>query len=99
MYQILKNKLNSGWKTFLAESIRRYNIIFETRDIEIIRKDYFKFKWISKEELIRLLNYEEEQFIIQYDILKKDKIDLMNGFNMNAYASYVTLERQKQGKM
>lgn len=83
----------------MAEWKRRYAIIFETREIEEIRKDYFSGKWISKAELEILLNYEESQFIEEYNRLKKDYNDLLTSFNMNALSNYQLLERKYQGKM
>lgn len=87
------------WKTFLDKTKRFYNIVFNKRDIENIREDYFNGLWISKEELIRLLDYEEKQFIENYSNLKKDYNDMLSYFNMNSLASYSLLERKYQGTL
>lgn len=74
-------------------------IIFETREISLIREDYFNHKWISKEELIRLLESEETEFIKTYNALYKDYHDLLSYFNMNSLANYQLLERKEQGNL
>lgn len=99
MSQTLKNNLKSHWTTFLVELRRRYNIIFEDRDIMIIREDYLNNKWISKQELIILKNWETQEFIREYDALRSQYKDLLSGFNMNALSNYQLLERKMQGKM
>lgn len=91
--------MKSRWKTFLDNSKRFYNIIFNERDIEQIREDYFNNLWISKEELIRLLEYEEKQFIENYTNLQKDYNDMLSYFNMNSLANYSLLERKYQGTL
>lgn len=98
-YQTLKSKWNSLWKIFLDETKRRYNIIFEERDIQNIRNDYLDYKWISKEELHRLKEWETSQFIMMYNELKGQYQDLLSNFNMNALSNYELLERKKQGKL
>lgn len=99
MFQTLKNNMKSRWKTFLDNSKRFYNIIFNERDIEQIREDYFNNLWISKEELSRLLEYEEKQFIENYTNLQKDYNDMLSYFNMNSLANYSLLERKYQGTL
>lgn len=91
--------MKSRWKTFLDNSKRFYNIIFNERDIEQIREDYFNNLWISKEELSRLLEYEEKQFIENYTNLQKDYNDMLSYFNMNSLANYSLLERKYQGTL
>jgi hypothetical protein len=91
--------LKSLWKNYSVETKRIYNIIFEERDIENVRKDYFDNKWISKSELLRLIEHEEKSFIKEYDRLKQEYNDLLNSFNMNALANYSLLERKMQGKL
>lgn len=87
------------WKTFLDKTKRFYNIIFNERDIEQIREDYFNGLWISKEELSRLLEYEEKQFIENYSNLQKDYNDMLSYFNMNSLSNYALLERKYQGSL
>ena len=87
------------WKTFLDKTKRFYNIIFNERDIEQIREDYFNNLWISKEELSRLLEYEEKQFIENYSNLQKDYNDMLSYFNMNSLSNYALLERKYQGSL
>ena len=87
------------WKTFLDKTKRFYNIIFNERDIEQIREDYFNNLWISKEELSRLLEYEEKQFVENYSNLQKDYNDMLSYFNMNSLANYSLLERKYQGSL
>lgn len=99
MFQTLKNNMKSRWKTFLDKTKRFYHIIFDERDIEEIRKDYFEERWISKEELIRLFEYEEQQFIEHYKNLQKDYNDMLSYFNMNALSNYTLLERKYQGSL
>jgi hypothetical protein len=83
----------------LDKTKRFYNIIFNQRAIEEIRKDYFGGLWISKEELIRLLEYEEKQFIQNYSNLQKEHNDMLSYFNMNALSNYTLLERKYQGTL
>lgn len=99
MSLIPKNKLKSHLKNFLVELKRRYFCIFETRNIEEIRSDYFNKKWISKEELFRLLEYEEQQFIREYKLLSDQMNDTLSYFNMNSLANYQLLERKYQNKL
>jgi hypothetical protein len=91
--------MNSHWKTFLDNIKRVYHIIFNKRNIEEIRKDYFEERWISKEELVRLLEHEENQFIENYTTLQKDYNDMLKYFNMNALSNYSLLERKYQGTL
>lgn len=91
--------MNSHWKTFLYKIKRFYHIIFNKRNIEEIRKDYFEERWISKEELVRLLEHEEKQFIENYTTLQKDYNDMLKYFNMNALSNYSLLERKYQGTL
>lgn len=91
--------MNFHWQNFLAESKRIFSIYFDDRDIEKVRLDYFSHKWISREELIRLIDYEEQQFIEQYSKIQKDYHDLLSSFNMNALSNYELLERKMQGTL
>lgn len=99
MFQTLKNNMKSRWKTFLDKTKRFYHIVFDERDIEEIRKDYFDGLWISKEELTRLLEYEEKQFVEAYHSLQKEYTDMLSYFNMNALSNYTLLERKYQGSL
>jgi hypothetical protein len=99
MYQTLKNNLSIRWTTFSVEFKRRWNIIFEERSIEDIRNDYLRGLWISKEELMRLKEWETQEFIKEYQLLRGQYLDLLSGFNMNALSNYHLLERKNQGKM
>jgi hypothetical protein len=91
--------LNSLWTTSLVEVRRRWNVVFEERSMEDIRNDYLKGLWISKEELIRLKEWETQEFIKEYELLRSQYVDLLSGFNMNALSNYHLLERKNQGKM
>lgn len=91
--------MNIPWKTFLDNAKRIYDILFNIRDIEVIRSDYFSKKWISKNELIRLIDYEEKQFVIAYTQLHKDHVDMLNSFNMNSLSNYELLERKYQSQL
>lgn len=91
--------MNFPLKNFLVKLKRIYDILFNTRDVEEIRQDYFSNKWISKEELIRLLEYEETQFIKTYSELQNQYNDLLKYFNMNSLSNYYLLERKEQGKL
>lgn len=91
--------MNFQWKTFLVNLKRIYNIIFNDRDIEQIRKDYFDNLWISKSELCRLLEYEENQFINNYSQLQNQYNDMLKYFNMNSLSNYRLLERKEQGNL
>lgn len=91
--------MNFQWKTFLVNLKRIYNIIFNDRDIEQIRKDYFDNLWISKSELYRLLEYEENQFINNYSQLQNQYNDMLKYFNMNSLSNYRLLERKEQGNL
>lgn len=91
--------MNFPLKNFLIKSKRIYDILFNTRDIEKIRQDYFNNAWISKEELTRLLEYEETQFIKSYSELQNQYNDLLKYFNMNSLSNYSLLERKEQGKL
>lgn len=91
--------MNIHLKTFLDKSKRVYDILFNIRDIETIRNDYFSKKWISKSELIRLIDYEEKQFVIAYSQLHKEHVDMLSSFNINSMSNYELLERKYQGKL
>jgi hypothetical protein len=91
--------MNIPWKTFLDNAKRIYDILFNIRDIEVIRSDYFSKKWISKNELIRLLDYEEKQFVIAYTQLQKEHVDMLSSFNMNSLSNYELLERKYQSQL
>ena len=91
--------MNFPLKNFLVKLKRIYHILFNTRDIEQIRLDYFNNKWISKEELIRLLEYEESQFVKTYSELQNQYNDVLKYFNMNSLSNYSLLERKEQGKL
>jgi hypothetical protein len=91
--------MNFHWKKFLVKIKRLYNIIFNRRNIEEIRNDYFNNRWISKEELIILLEYEEKQFIENYTRLQNQYNDLLSSFNMNSLSNYELLERKYQGSL
>lgn len=91
--------MSTLWKTFLVNSKRIYDILFNVRDIETVRKDYFSKKWISKNELMRLIDYEEKQFVIAYTELHKQHVDMLGAFNMNALSNYSLLERKYQGQL
>ena len=91
--------MNFPLKNFLVKLKRIYDILFNTRDVEEIRQDYFNNKWISKEELVRLLEYEETQFIKTYSELQNQYNDLLKYFNMNSLSNYSLLERKEQGKL
>lgn len=99
MYLTQKNNMNFQWKTFLIKAKRIYNIIFNDRDVEQIRKDYFDNLWISKNELYRLLEYEESEFINNYSRLQNQYNDMLKYFNMNSLSNYALLERKEQGKL
>lgn len=69
-------------KNFFLELKRRYNIIFETRDLETIRKDYYTEKWISKEELGRLFVSEMTE-VTQWALREQaDKNAILENFNL-----------------
>lgn len=74
----MKNKI----RIFFLELKRRYIIIFETRDLETIRKDYYDRQWISKEELGRLFVYEVEQLTAWALRERSDKNAVIEGFNL-----------------
>jgi hypothetical protein len=99
MSRIQKNNMKSHWKNFSVKIKRLYNIFFNTRDIEIIRQDYFSGKWISKEEVLRLLESEERQFIKSYNEVKSQYDDVLRYFNMNALSNYSHLEHKLQGTL
>jgi len=73
--------MNYPWKTFLVKIKRYYDIIFNIRDIEVVREDYFSKKWISKEEMHRLIEHEEKSFIQVYSELQTQYQDLLQFFN------------------
>lgn len=91
--------MKSRLKIFFLTLKRLYSIIFNTRDIEKIREDYFNNLWISKEELGRLLEYEESQFVKAYSELQSQYNDVLRYFNMNSLSNYALLERKEQGKL
>ena len=99
MFLTLKNNLQSHWTNFSSKAARIYDIIFNTRDIEQVRIDYFEHKWISKEELARLLEHEEQQFVAAYGMLQAQYNDLLSSFSMNAMSNYSLLERKMQGTL
>lgn len=72
----------------MKELIRRYNIIFNTRNIEDISGDYYSDKWISKEELHRLFVHEKEYLMKQYARAKDEYVLLFDNFNAAAHQKY-----------
>lgn len=99
MSPILKNNTVNRWKIFSVKIKRLYDIIFNTRNIEDVRTDFFSHKWISKEELVRLIEHEEAEFVKSYTALNDNYIDLLKSFNMNALSNYTLLERKYQGTL
>lgn len=98
--------MSHRWNLFLAEAKRIYNIIFETRPIEIIQKDFYEHKWISKLELQALFEWEKIQLLELCQ--KKDKEIqnkeeeynlLLGNYNTTALHSYALMERKFQGKL
>jgi hypothetical protein len=88
-------------KNFLAELRRRYIIIFETRDLETIRKDYYDRQWISKEELGRLFVYEVEQLTAWALRERADKNAVIEGFNLATMRNHYENEERlvKSGRL
>lgn len=91
------------WKTSLdkiqlikQECIRIYNIIFEFREIDIIRSDYLTHKWISKKEIELLFNTDINLLGEKYLASLQDYNDLLEGFNLNAMRNYELLEHKFQ---
>lgn len=91
--------MKSRWKIFVTHSRRIYDILFETRSIDIIRSDFYNNLWISKEELLRL--HEQEKIELLEEIAKKtaEYTDLLSSFSLNALSNYELSERKYQGKL
>jgi hypothetical protein len=85
------------WKIYLVKLKRIYSSIFEQRDIEVIRQDYYNGQWISKAELHRLFEQEKEELAKIAVTAQKDYSDLLSGFNLNAMRNYEMLEKKYQG--
>ena len=91
--------MKQHWKNFLVNVIRVYNIIFETRKLEDIQNDYYANKWISKEEMQKMFEFEKVELV---KLLTEKEVEhnlLLSNFNMNSLASYELLERRQQGKL
>lgn len=88
-------------QNYLVELRRRFNIIFETRDLEIIRSDFYTQKWISKEEMRRLFFSEIEQ-VTQWALREREeKNSLMENFRLGTMQSYYEAEEKliKSGRI
>jgi len=72
------------WKNCLIELKRIYNILFEIRDIQTVRSDFFDKKWISKSELERLFLYETEELAKMVIREQENYNFLLEGFNLSA---------------
>lgn len=86
----------------MVEIKRKWNSLFEPREISKIRDDFYNKKWISKEEMLLLLEKTEFEKIELIRIIEQTRSDydrLLSSFNLNALASYELLERQKQGTL
>jgi hypothetical protein len=86
-------------KTFLDESKRIYQSIFEDRLVADIQTDYYTDKWISKSDLLKMYEFEKTELYKIYSETKQDLHDLKQSFNLNAMANYERLERHEQGKI
>jgi hypothetical protein len=88
-------------KNFLVEFKRRWSIIFETRELEIIRQDFYDKKWISKEETVRLMEYEIQQLTEWALKERKDKDIILENFNMSMMNAYYMAEEKtvKSGRL
>ena len=89
--------MKTQWKIYLVKLKRIYSSIFEQRDIEVIRRDYYNELWISKTELHRLFEQEKEELAKMAVAAQKDYSDLVAGFNLNAMRNYEMLEKKFQG--
>jgi hypothetical protein len=89
-YLVMKKK----WENYISKIKRIYNIIFETRDLEEIRADYYAAKWISKEELRRLMKYEIEQ-LTNLLIAEKDSSKILfENFNLATMRNSFDIEEK-----
>ena len=89
------------WKTYFSKAKRIYEIFFEHRDLELIRKDYYSGLWISKDELKKLMVYEISQLTILYKKEQEDRQQLMAHFNLATMRSYYEAEEKtvKSGRI
>lgn len=71
-------------KIYFEELKRIYNIIFENRPVDDIRKDYYNNKWISKSELEKLLTYETTELTKMVLVEREMYNSLLEGFNLSA---------------
>jgi hypothetical protein len=88
-------------QNYLVEFRRRFNIIFESRDLEIIRSDFYTQKWISKEEMRRLFVSEIEQ-VTQWALREREeKNSLLENFRLATMQSYYEAEEKliKSGRI
>lgn len=88
-------------QNYLVELRRRFNIIFETRDLETIRSDFYTQKWISKEEMRRLFVSEIEQ-VTQWALRERaEKNSLLENFRLGTMQSYYEAEEKliKSGRI
>ncbi len=87
-------------KNYLPKIKRIYHIIFENRELETIRSDFYNDLWISKKELQRLFQYEIDQ-LVQWAVRERDdKNLLLSHFNIGTMRAYYELEERtpKSGK-
>ncbi len=90
--------MNIPWKIYLAKFKRTYSSIFEERNIDIIRQDYYNNLWISKAELSKLFKYETAELANTAINAQNEYKDLLSGFNLNAMQNYEILEKKFQGR-
>lgn len=76
------------WKKCLAECKRRYQIIFEQRDIKLISTDYYNKKWISREETNRLFLHEKQHLLMEVHNAQDSYNKLLEGFNIGVIKNY-----------
>lgn len=80
------------WKTYFAKVKRIYEIFFEHRDLEIIRKDYYSDQWISKNEMHKLMVYEITQLMQLLHREREDRQQLMSHFNLATMGAFYEAE-------
>lgn len=87
------------WKTFFNECRRRYESIFEERQVSQIQEDYYGGKWISKGDLQKIFEFEKTGLIAAYNEARSELHDLKDSFNLNAFSNYSKLENVERQRL
>ncbi len=81
-------------KNFSHNLRRWYRIIFEHRDLNEIRDDYYAGRWISKSELDKIHRADAIEFLKILEKERADRQELINRFNSTIDNLYLEAENK-----